>query len=72
MGLKRMSIRISDELHEFLNNEAAREGLSMNAIVVFALNGYKDQKTVVPGMSVMKELLERIEQEEEMQRSVLK
>ncbi|MCB5007551.1 ParD-like family protein [Streptococcus mutans] len=68
MAIKRLSIRISEELHEFLRKEAEREGLSINAVIIFGLNNYKDQKTVVPNIGVMQELLERIEKEEEMQR----
>jgi len=63
-----MSLKVSSELYEFINEQATKEGLSMNAIIIFALNNYKDQKTVVPSMGAMQELLERIEKEEEMKR----
>lgn len=68
MTLRRMSLKVSSELYEFINEQATKEGLSMNAIIIFALNNYKDQKTVVPNIGVMQELLERIEKEEEMKR----
>lgn len=63
MALKRMSIKVSEELYNYIASEAEREGLSMNAVIIFALNNYKTQNTVVPNMSAVAELLERIEQE---------
>lgn len=61
MALKRMSIKISEELYNYITAEAEREGLSRNAVIIFALNNYKTQNTVVPGMEVMKELLSKLE-----------
>lgn len=61
MALKRMSIKVSEELYNYIAEEAEREGLSMNAVIIFALNNYKTQNTVVPGMEVMKKLLNEIE-----------
>lgn len=61
MALKRMSIKVSEELYNYIASEAEREGLSMNAVIIFALNNYKTQNTVVPGMEVMKELLTKLE-----------
>ena len=61
MTLKRMSIKISEELYNYISAEAEREGLSRNAVIIFALNNYKTQNTVVPGMEMMKELLEKLE-----------
>lgn len=63
MALKRMSIKVSEELYNYIADEAAREGLSMNAVIIFALNNYKTQNTVVPNMNVMKDLLEKLENE---------
>ena len=62
MALKRMSIKVSEELYNFIADEAEREGLSMNAVIIFALNNYKTQNTVVPSMNVLKELLEKLEE----------
>ena len=61
VALKRMSIKVSEELYNYIAAEAEREGLSMNAVIIFALNNYKTQNTVVPGMEVMKELLAKLE-----------
>lgn len=63
MALKRMSIKVSEELYNYIAAEAEREGLSMNAVIIFALNTYKTQNSVVPGMEVMKELLSKLENE---------
>jgi len=60
MALKRMSIKVSEELYNYIAGEAEREGLSMNAVIIFALNNYKTQNTVVPSMNAMKELLEQL------------
>ena len=58
-----MSIKVSEELYNYISTEAEREGLSMNAVIIFALNNYKAQNTVIPNMNVMKELLEKLEEE---------
>lgn len=63
MALKRMSIKVSEDLYNYIAAEAEREGLSMNAVIIFALNNYKTQNTVVPSMNAMAELLEKIENE---------
>lgn len=61
MALKRMSIKVSEELYNYIATEAEREGLSMNAVIIFALNNYKTQNSVVPGMEIMKDLLAKME-----------
>lgn len=63
MTLRRMSIKVSEELYNYISNEAEKEGLSMNAVIIFALNTYKTQNTVVPNIEVMKDLLEALEKE---------
>ena len=63
MALKRMSIKVSEELYNYIASEAEREGLSMNAVIIFALNNYKTQNTVLPSMNAMKELLEKLDNE---------
>lgn len=65
MALKRMSIKVSEDLYNYIATEAEREGLSMNAVIIFALNNYKTQNTVIPNMNVMKELLEKLEDEKQ-------
>lgn len=63
MALKRMSIKVSEELYNYISEEAEREGLSMNAVIIFALNNYKTQNTVGNNVNVMKELLDKLQQE---------
>lgn len=63
MALKRMSIKVSEELYNYISDEAEREGLSMNAVIIFALNNYKTQNTVGNNVNVMKELLEKLDNE---------
>lgn len=61
MTLKRMSIKVSGEMHEWLAGEAEKRGLTMNAIVIFALENYYNQVTVMPNISMMKDLMEQVE-----------
>lgn len=65
MSLKRISLRVSEELYDYIAEEAERDGLSMNAVIIFALNNYKTQNTVVPNIDAMKELLEYVKKEEQ-------
>lgn len=60
---KRLSIKVSEEMYEYIKDKASKEGLSMNAIIIFALNNYKTQDTVVPSMDTMKQLLGRLDEE---------
>ena len=50
-NLKRMSIKVSEELYDFIAAEADREGLSMNAVIIFALNNYKKEQSVIPSLN---------------------
>lgn len=59
--LKRMSIKVSEGLYNYIAEEAEREGLSMNAVIIFALNAYKAQNTVLPNIEVMRDLYARLE-----------
>lgn len=56
MALKRMSIKVSQELYDFIATEAEREGLSMNAVIIFALNNYKAQKTMPNQLATIERL----------------
>lgn len=59
-----MSIKISEELHDWIAIEAEKRGLSMNAVVIFALETYYNQNTVIPNIAVMKELLEKLDEQD--------
>ena len=57
-NLKRMSIKVSEELYDFIATEAEREGLSMNAVIIFALNNYKKEQTVLPSLEGVRAIME--------------
>lgn len=59
MALKRMSLKVSEELYNYIAAEAEREGLSMNAVIIFALNNYRKENMVVPNLPEMMELYKR-------------
>lgn len=43
MALKRMNIKVSEDMHTWLQNEANERGLTMNAVIIFALETYRNQ-----------------------------
>jgi macrodomain Ter protein organizer (MatP/YcbG family) len=60
-SLRRMSIKLSDEMHEWIQSEADSRGLTMNALIVFALETYKQQREVAPQVETMKLLIEQMQ-----------
>ena len=67
-NLRRMSIKVSEELYDFIANEAEREGLSMNAVIIFALNNYKKEQTVMPSLNNANILMELYQQQQQQER----
>ena len=63
-NLKRKSIKVSEELYDFTASEAEREGLSMNAVIIFALNNYKKEQTVLPSLDNVRVLMELQQQQQ--------
>lgn len=61
MALKRMNIKVSEEMHEWLQKEADKRGLTMNAVIIFALETYQNQREVIPNISKMQSLMEQLE-----------
>lgn len=61
MALKRMSVTVSEELHEWIQSESEKRGLSMNAVIIFALETYYNQSSVIPNIAVMKEIMDKME-----------
>ena len=57
-NLKRMSIKVSEELYDFIAGEAEKNGLSMNAVIIFALNTYMTQQTVGPQLELLRIAME--------------
>lgn len=50
MALKRMSLKVAEEMHNWIQAEADRRGLTMNAVVIFALETYYNQQRIIPHM----------------------
>ena len=48
--LQRMNIRIRPQLHQLLRESANQRGLSMNAMVILALETYLTQQQVVDNL----------------------
>ena len=58
MALQRMSIKVSEEMHEWLKVEAEKRGLTMNAIVIFALENYYREAIALPSIQKAMEFME--------------
>ena len=58
MALQRMSIKVSEEMHEWLKVEAEKRGLTMNALVIFALENYYTQTMALPNMQKVMQYVE--------------
>lgn len=58
MALKRMSIKVSEEMHDWLKIEADKRGLTMNAIIIFALENYYKESIALPSIQKAMELME--------------
>lgn len=59
-----MNIKVSEDMHAWLQQEANKRGLTMNAVIIFALETYYNQTTVMPNIPKMMEALEKLEQQE--------
>ena len=59
MALKRMSIKVSEEMHAWLAVEAEKRGLTMNAIIIFALENYYKETIALPGLQKAVEYMEQ-------------
>lgn len=59
MALKRMSIKVSEEIYDWVSAEGEKRGLSMNAVVIFALETYYQQTNAMAQLPRMMEELER-------------
>lgn len=64
MATKKMSIKISEEMHEWIGNEAEKRGLTMNSVIIFALETYQQQSTILPNISMMKEMMEKLDKQQ--------
>ena len=59
MALKRMSIKVSEEMHTWLSIEAEKRGLTMNAIIIFALENYYKETVALPSIQKAMEFVEQ-------------
>ena len=59
MALKRMSIKVSEEMHDWLKIEADKRGLTMNAIIIFALENYYKETVALPSIQRAMEFVEQ-------------
>ncbi|MGE7192053.1 toxin-antitoxin system HicB family antitoxin [Lysinibacillus capsici] len=44
MGKAVFSLRLTEDLHEWLKKEAEKRGMSVNALISYILSEYKDDK----------------------------
>lgn len=56
--VKRLSIKLPEELHEWLQSDAERRGLTMNAVIIFALESHQMQRQLIPNLSELQKLAE--------------
>lgn len=63
MTLKRMSIKVSEDLYEWIQLESEKRGLSMNAVIIFALETYYNQSAVIPNIAIMKEMMDKMDEQ---------
>lgn len=61
--MRRMSLKVSDEMYSLISAEAENRALTMNAVVIFALENYYNQKRNLPDLSTLEMLVERIKEE---------
>lgn len=57
--LKRLNVRLTPEMHEWLKINATKRGLTMNAMVVFAIETYVQQQSLMPMLPEMLEQLKK-------------
>lgn len=48
--LKRLNVKISADMHDWLKSEAEKRGLTMQAIVIFALENYYKEQMMLPAI----------------------
>ena len=56
--LKRLNARVRVELHEWLQKSAEDRGLTMNAMIILALETYLQQQQVLP---ILPQLMKQFE-----------
>ena len=60
--LKRLNVRVRPEMHEYLKAQADSRGLTLNAMVIFALETYVQQQQMMPLIpDILKQMKEKDE-----------
>lgn len=67
-NLKKFSVMMTEEMHSHIQQNAEKRGLTMNAVVIFALEYYFHHNEALGTMQAM---LDRVEQEEQKQKEML-
>lgn len=62
LGNKRFTITISEEMHNWIATEAEKRALPMNAVVIFALEHYRNTGDLYGQMEVLKALVEKVDE----------
>ena len=57
MALKRFSVTVSEDMHAWIAEQAEKRGLTMNAVVIFALEVYRKQEEVGPQLQLIQDLI---------------
>lgn len=57
--MKRLNVRVRPEMHEWLARNAEMRGLSINAMVIMAIETYVQQQEVIPLLPGMMEELKK-------------
>lgn len=61
MTLKRMSLSVSEELYNNISDEAEKRGLTMNAVIIFALENYYMQMQTIPNIEKLMTMAKMLE-----------
>lgn len=61
--LKRLNVRIRPEMHEWLQKSAEARGISMNAMVIFAIETYVQQQQMMPMLPTMLKQIEDLDKQ---------
>jgi len=57
--LKRLNVRIGDEMYNWLKDKSEELNISINSLVILAINNYIREETVIPNIPKMLEKLDK-------------
>lgn len=61
MAIKRLNIRISDELHDYFAERSEKTGVSMSSLIALALEEHKMQRETIQGMPNLIDMVNKVE-----------